>query len=130
MKSLKLIVLATALGAVFTPVMRAQADKAPSGEGKKGGGRGGMNAEAQVARIDEAVKLTADQKTKITAILTKVQSDVMALPQDERRTKGMELRQAANKEIRALLTDEQKTKFDAMPPAGGGGRGEGKKKDK
>ena len=77
-----------------------------------------MSPEARVAQIDAAVMLTADQKTKITAILTKVQADVQALPQEERGAKGGEMRMAANKDIRALLTDEQKTKFDAIPAAG------------
>ncbi len=82
---------------------------------KKGGGTA-----AQVARIDEAVTLKADQKTKIEAIYTKVAAAIAALPQDERQAKGRELRAAANKEIRALLTPEQQAKFDAMPaPAGG-----------
>lgn len=122
MKSLKHLVLSAVLGAaILTPALQAQ-------EQKKGGGRG-MNPEQQVARIDEAVTLTADQKTKVTAILTKVQEKVAALPQEERREKGQELRTAANKEIRALLTPEQQTKFDAIPQGRGqgGGGGGGKK---
>jgi len=80
---------------------------------KKGGGTA-----AQIARIDEAVALKADQKTKIEAILSKATAAVAALPQDERQAKGRELRAAANKEI--LLTPDQQKKFDAMPPATGG----------
>lgn len=123
MKSLKIAFL-VAFSALFaSPFLSAQ------DQGKKGGGGRGFTAEAQIARIDEAVTLTADQKTKATAILTKVQEQVAALPQEERMSKGMELRQAANKEIRALLTPEQQTKFDAMPQGGRGGgqRGGGKK---
>ncbi len=82
---------------------------------KKGGGTA-----AQIARIDEAVALKADQKTKIEAILAKVTAAIAALPQDERQAKGRDLRAAANKEIRALLTPDQQAKFDAMPPAAGG----------
>lgn len=124
---LKHLFLSAVLGAaVLTPALQAQ-------EQKKGGGRGGFTPEQQVARIDEAVTLTADQKTKVTAILAKVAEKVQALPQEERREKGQELRTAANKEIRALLTPEQQTKFDAIPQGrgpggGGGGGGQGKKK--
>ena len=43
-----------------------------------------MNPEQRVAAIDEAVKLTAEQKPKVTAILTKASADVQALSQEER----------------------------------------------
>lgn len=49
-----------------------------------------------------------------------------AVAAEDRQTKGMELRNASNKEIRAVLTGDQQTKFDAMPQ---GGRGGGKKKN-
>lgn len=120
MKSFKHLILSAVLGAaILTPALQAQE--------KKGGGRG-MNPEARVTQIDEAVKLTADQKTKITAILTKARDDMQALAQEERRTKGQEIMQNANKEIRALLTPEQQAKFDALPQGGRGG-GQGKKKE-
>jgi periplasmic protein CpxP/Spy len=126
MKLRKLLLGCVAFGAlVATSAVHAQ--------DQKGRGRGGMNPEAQVARIDEAVTLTADQKTKITAIFSKMQEQMQALPQEERREKGMALREAATKEVRALLTAEQQAKFDAMPqgrgPGGGQGQGKGKKRD-
>lgn len=125
MKTLKILISLLALAAV--PFVQAQASKSPSAEGRKGGGAGGVDA--QVERIDAAVTLTADQKTKVRAVLAGVQEKVQALPQEERRSKGAELRQAANKEVRALLTPEQQTKFDAMPPAPKGGGDKGKKKN-
>ena len=114
MKLLKLLLPVLALCVMASaPSLRAE-------DGGQKKGKGGPSPEARVAQIDAAVTLTADQKTKITAILTKAQGDVMALPQEERGAKGGEIRQAANKEIRALLTDAQKAKFDAMPaPAAG-----------
>lgn len=117
---LKHILLSAVLGAaILSPALQAQ-------EQKKGGGRGGFTPEQQVARVDEAVTLTADQKTKVTAIFAKLAEKMQALPQEERREKGQELRTAANKEVRALLTPEQQAKFDAMPQGGRGGGG-GKK---
>jgi Spy/CpxP family protein refolding chaperone len=128
MKSLK-IALLVALSAFFAGSF-LQAQPPEKGQGRKGGGGRGMTAEAQVARLDEALALTADQKTKITAIFAKVQEKIQALPQEERMAKGQELRTAANKEVRALLTPEQQAKFDAMPPPGrGGGGGRGKKQN-
>lgn len=126
MKLFKFLISALALGLMATvPALHAQ-----DGQAKK---KGGMSPEQRIAQIDEAVGgLNAEQKTKITAILAKVQESVMALPAEERGAKGAELRQAANKDIRAVLTDAQKAKFDAMPqgrgPGGGGGGGK-KKKD-
>ncbi len=88
-----------------------------------------MSPEQRLAQIDTAVTLTAEQKTKVTAILTKSTAAAQAIPQDDadRRTKGQEIRAAADREIRALLTAEQQVKFDAMPQRGpgGGGRGPG-----
>lgn len=113
MKLLKLIVPVLALG-----VMASLSSFAADGGQKKG--KGGMSPEARVAQIDEAVTLTADQKTKITAILTKSAADIAAIPQEERQAKAGAIRTAANGEIRALLTDAQKAKFDAIPaPAAG-----------
>src|SRR5690606_14032801 len=104
------------------------AQPAPGGPGGPGGGRGGRggrNPEMQVNRIDEAVSLTAEQKPKVLAIFTKLAADVQAVPFDqEGQAKRASLRDAANKEVRALLTPAQQAKFDAMPPppARGGGR--------
>ena len=131
-KSLKLFICALALGVMASaPTLRAQDEKAPPADGGgrkggKGGGRGQMTPEARVAAIEAAVgTLTADQKTKITAIVTKQQKDMMALGQDATREQRMEIGTNANKEIRALLTAEQQTKFDAMPAPGRGGGGQG-----
>ena len=125
-KSLKLLVCILTLGAMasFT-ALQAQTPPPAGGGGKKGGGRGGRGP--TVEAIETAVgTLTADQKTKITALIDKNQEATAALSQEDRQTKGPELRAALNKDIRALLTPEQQTKFDAMPQ---GGRGGGKKKN-
>ncbi len=118
MKSVKILISVLALGvSAFVTTGSAQEKK----------GRGQMSPEARITAIQEAVgTLSAEQKTKITAILEKAAKDGMALSQEERREKGMAIREAANKEIRAVLTAEQQAKFDAMPQ---GGKGGGKKKD-
>ena len=86
-----------------------------------------MSPEQQITRIEEAVgSLSAEQKTKITAIYGKLAKDLQAIPQEERREKGGELMMASRKEVRAVLTAEQQAKFDAMPQ---GGRGGGRKKN-
>jgi Spy/CpxP family protein refolding chaperone len=109
------------------PLIRAEdapkADKAPAGEKgerKKGGG-GRMNPDQMVARYDEALTLTADQKTKIKDIITANMEKAKEAAPEDRRT----IMQGLRDQIRALLTPEQQTKFDAMPQRGTGG---GKKK--
>jgi hypothetical protein len=120
MKLVKLLLTILAVGLMMAaPALRAQ----DGGQKKKGG----MSVEQQVAQIEEAVgALTADQKTRIAAILTKVAADLQALPPDERGGKAAGMRAAVRPEIRALLTPEQQAKYDAMPQPGKGGR---KKKD-
>jgi protein CpxP len=137
--TLKTLIAAIALGVTALPMLSSAQDPTTpatppaggqgGGKGGKGGGRAQMTPEARVTAIEEAVgKLSPDLKTKITAIVTKQNADVQALDQADRRTKGGEIRTAANKEIRALLTAEQATKFDAMPQGGRGGGGGGGKK--
>jgi protein CpxP len=97
-----------------------------------GGGRMQMTPEARVAAIDKAVTLTDDQKTKITAIYTadmKKMADLRASQDPDMRSKMMAMRTDENTQIKALLTDDQKPKFDAyvasMPQGRGGGGGQG-----
>jgi hypothetical protein len=80
--------------------------------------------EQMTARLDEAVTLTAEQKTKVLDIYKKMAADMQAIPQDQRREKGAEIRKATDDQIRALLTAEQVKK---MPQPGnrGGGRPSG-----
>jgi len=115
MKKVKILISVLTLGVLaFVSTASAQ---------EKGKGRGQMTPEARITAIEEAVgSLTADQKTKLTAILEKSAKDMAAVPAEDRQTKGMELRAAANKEIRAVLTGDQQTKFDAMPQGGRGGK--------
>jgi Spy/CpxP family protein refolding chaperone len=100
----------------------------------QGGGGGGMRmtSDQRVAAVDKAVTLTDDQKVKIKAIYEadmKKMQDMMAAQDPDMRTKMTAMRADENTQIKALLTDEQKPKFDAylasMPQRGGGQRGAG-----
>jgi Spy/CpxP family protein refolding chaperone len=110
MKSLKVILTALALSLVATaPLAKAQEKK------------GQMTPEQRIERIEQAVgSLSADQKTKITAILEKSQEEMRAVPKEERKDKMPDMMKATNAKIRAVLTAEQQAKFDAMPQGGGG----------
>jgi protein CpxP len=104
-------------------------------QGGGGGGRGMMmTSDQRVAAIDKVVTLTDDQKVKIKAIYEadmKKMADMRTAQDPDMRTKMMAMRADENTQIKALLTDDQKPKFDAylasMPQGrpGGGAPGGG-----
>ncbi|MEO6912125.1 MAG: Spy/CpxP family protein refolding chaperone [Edaphobacter sp.] len=94
-----------------------QQDNAGPGMGRHAGpGRRG----GQVAMLTKRLDLTPDQVTQVKAINADTMSQMKALREDtttakaDKRSKMMEIRQASQDKIRNILTDEQKTKFDAM----------------
>lgn len=106
-------------------------------QGGGGGGRGMMvNPQAQVDAMTDQLGLTAEQKPKVLEILEDTQKKMMEIrnsgadPSDM-RPKMMALREDQHSKIKAVLTDEQKTKYDAMIQAqqnrmrNGGGSGAG-----
>ena len=118
----KFLICAVAFGAMATTSL-LQAQDAKKGRGQ-GGGRGMGTPEQQLERLETAVgSLTAEQKTKIKAIYAKAAEKMQAIPQEERREKGMELMQATRKEVRAVLNAEQQKKFDEMATQARGGQG-------
>jgi periplasmic protein CpxP/Spy len=97
-----------------------------------GGGGNRFSPEQRVANIDKAVTLTDDQKTKIKAIYDADAQKITDLRNsgEDRETlmpKMQAIRADENKQIKALLTDDQKPKFDAylaaQPQYGRGGGG-------
>jgi len=128
--SLRNFIAVLALGAAALPMVSVAQEappaekRGPGGPGG-GGGRGRMTPEQQVERLSEALALTAEQKTKIVAIYKEQAAALQAIPQEERREKGMEMMKATREKVRAVLTPEQMKKFDDMPPMGGGRGGPG-----
>lgn len=88
-----------------------------------------MTPDQRVDAIDKAVTLTADQKTKVKALLEDDTKKMQALrdAQDpDMRTKMMDMRKDENDKIKAMLTDDQKPKYDqyvAQMPMGRPGGG-------
>ena len=83
-------------------------------EGKKGKGKGGGMS---VDRIEQAVgTLSADQKTKIEAIIAKGREDAQGAQGDQGKMREIMTKQRAD--IRAVLTPDQQKKFDEMPQGG------------
>ena len=111
MKSLKVIVSVIALSIASAPLTQA------ADGGGKGGRGGGMNVE----RIEQAVgTLSADQKTKIEAVLAKSREAMQGAQGDQAKMREIGTKQRTD--IRAVLTAEQQKKFDEMPQGGRGGK--------
>jgi Spy/CpxP family protein refolding chaperone len=90
-------------------------DAAPAGQmGPRGGGAG------QLEMLTKRLDLTADQQAKVKTIQEDSGKQMMALrndttmSQDDKRAKMMDLRKSSSDKIRAILTDDQKTKYDAL----------------
>src|SRR5688572_4994140 len=103
MKSLKIVIAAIALSALATVSSQAQE--------KKGGGK--QTPEQQLERVEQAAgTLTADQKTKIKAIIEKSSEEMQAIPKEERKEKGGAVNKKRTEDIRAVLTADQRKKYD------------------
>ncbi len=97
-------------------------DNAP--QGPPPGGRGmrgqGMSPDQMVARLDQRLHLSDDQKTKIRSILQdqhdameKVRSDSTLAPED-RRAKMQSIAADHHDQIKNVLNDQQKQEYDQM----------------
>jgi protein CpxP len=87
--------------------------------GGRGGGQGRMQ-ERQLEMMTKELNLTPDQVTQVKAINADSEKQMLALRDDtatapaDKREKMMAIRQGSMAKVKALLTDEQKTKLDAM----------------
>jgi Spy/CpxP family protein refolding chaperone len=86
-----------------------------------GGHRGpGQREEHQIEFLTKKLNLTPDQVTQVKAIDDDSRTQMMALrqdtttPQADKRAKMMDIHKASQAKIRAVLTDDQKTKYDAL----------------
>jgi Spy/CpxP family protein refolding chaperone len=95
----------------------------------------GMTAEQRLDRMAEQLGLNAEQKTKLKAATdtqTKAMADLRkdssfaALTQEEKQAKMKPIRDDFNKQVKSFLTEEQKTKFDALQQQQGGKKGKKK----
>jgi protein CpxP len=94
-----------------------------SGEHKHGGQTGpGMmgSVDDHVKELSTKLNLTSDQQTKVKAILEENHQKMQATMKDEslskedKHAKMKEMHNAVHAQVRDVLTDEQKPKFDAM----------------
>jgi periplasmic protein CpxP/Spy len=106
------------------PMLAAGTPAAPYQGGGYGGGQGGgdrrgpVSPDDQLKRMTKDFNLTADQQAKIKPILVAAQKKMEDMRNDSSadrqgmRQKMMQIRQDTNDQVRALLDDKQKEKFD------------------
>ena len=106
MKLLKVALLITV--AAFSVAALAQPPQPPGGPGGPGGHRmdGMTMVDHHLAKMTKDLNLTADQQAQIKPIL------------QEQEHKMRELNRRTHSKIQAVLTDEQKKKFEEMGPHG------------
>jgi len=88
-----------------------------------------MTPDAELQRMDKALKLSDDQKNQIKPILEDRQQKMQSLRSDtslsseDRRSKMRSIFQDSNSKIRGVLNDDQKKQFDEMQQHGRGRMG-------
>ena len=114
-------------GLLSTGVMFAQeagsapeqnAPQAGGGMGHHGGGHM-MDPDQRLAHMTKRYNLTADQQSQIKPILQDEQQQMQtmrsdtSMSRDDKRAKMMSMHQESTQKIEAVLTDQQKQKFEA-----------------
>jgi Spy/CpxP family protein refolding chaperone len=133
---LRVAVLAIGVTALSALPAMAQDPSAPPPppQGQAGPEHGGQGRGNQVEFLTKKLNLTPDQVTQVKAIDADTMTQMKALREDtsvagpDKRAKMMDIHKASQDKIRALLTDDQKTKFDALQAQmkeRGGNRGGG-----
>ncbi len=116
---LRVAVLAIGTTALTALPALAQDPPAPQ-QGQDGPRHGGRGPGHQVEFLTKKLSLTPDQVTQVKAIDADSWSQMKALHEDtsiagpDKRTKMMDIHKASQGKIRALLTADQQTKFDAL----------------
>jgi protein CpxP len=124
---------------LFAPTLLAQdttQDQGTNGGMQQGYRHGPMSPDQELEHMTKALDLTSDQQTQIKPILQDRHDQMMQLHQDQsmarpdKMAKMQALDQSSNSKLEAVLTDQQKTKYEAMiqrreQHMHGGGYGQG-----
>jgi len=119
MKKLRYALLMLAL---LAPAALLSQESSPADNQQASGRRGRHmpSVDQQLTRLSRKLKLTDEQKPQVKAILQDQQDQMQQLWQNspgsraETRQKMHDIHQAASDKLRALLTDDQKAKYDKM----------------
>ena len=114
MKMIRTVAMAAAMFAAVTTVAKAQG-------GGGGGGRGGRNPVTILKdslKVSDAILAKADSIVEAAAAESAPLMEAARGGDADARTKMQAVNTKRNDAIKALLTDEQKAKFDALMTAG------------
>ena len=114
MKMIRTVAMAAAMFAAVTTVAKAQG-------GGGGGGRGGRNPVTILKdslKVSDAIVAKADSIVKAAQTESAPLMEAMRGGDADARAKMTAINTKRNDAIKALLTDEQKAKFDALMTAG------------
>ena len=125
MKLMRLVTLLAACLFAMAALAQQNPPAQPSGDQKQGGhghmGPGMMGSvDDHVKELSTKLNLTADQQTKVKAIMEEHQQQMQAMMKDDsiskedKHAKMMSMHDSVHSKVRDILTDEQKPKFDAM----------------
>jgi len=126
MKAIRLFTLLAACLFAMAALAQQNPPAQPSGDQKQGGhghmgmGPGMGNVDDHVKELSTKLNLTADQQTKVKAILEEHQQQMQAMMKDDsmskedKHAKMKSMHDSIHAKVREVLTDEQKPKFDAM----------------
>lgn len=105
------LIAALALGGMLVCTTLVSAQDAPKKKGR------GQTVEQRVERLDKAVTLTDEQKTKVTALyeedgkkMRELRGDT-SLDQQQRREKMQEIRKDSDAKLKAILKPDQFEKY-------------------
>ena len=124
MKKLSLVA-ALALGGLMACSTLATAQDSTNNVPKKSGKRGMPTVEQQMERMTTTLDLTDAEKPKVKAVLEETSKKMQeifsdsSLDQAARREKMQPIREEQNTKMKAILTDDQYTKYLAMNQRGG-----------
>jgi len=124
-KQYLLVLLAASVISVGAPFAAAQSsnDNSPNNQQPaqgNGGWHHGPDPAQRTQELTRKLNLTSDQQAKVQDIFKSEQSQMEGLrndtstPQQDRRTKMMDIRNATNTQVRALLDADQQKKWDEM----------------
>lgn len=134
LKQCLFVVLAASLISIAAPFASAQdSQSAPPSSApqtndqqtppSQGNGRwrhGAPDPAQRTQELTKKLKLTSDQQTKVLSIFQSEQSQMESLrqdssvPQQDRRSKMMDIRKGTDTQVRALLDADQQKKWDEM----------------
>ncbi len=117
-----LITFACTAGLAAVPMLAQDTAPAPPAtqQPPQSGWHGRGGEEHQLEHLTKALNLTPDQVTQVKAIQTSSHQQMESLRSDsttapaDKRSRMMSIHQTEQTNIRAVLNDDQKTKFDAM----------------